>query len=160
MEQLCGDFIQGERSIGFLFEDKSYSHLLHRLLYLQLVKFRTVLMFASSLLDDDDTRCEFYSGVPGYDVRIYKSLKLLGAPARGISKTLSILSIAPFALLESLKHLQIPCDFARIFRQAVVKSVFQRHLSFSRFCFISRVTSFSWGFLFSILCLSTETKRT
>src|SRR3954470_1227891 len=63
-------------------------------------------MSTSSLRDDDDTRCEFYSGAPGRDVSIYKSLKLLGAPARGISKTLSILSIVPFALLESLKHLQ------------------------------------------------------
>src|SRR3954466_8083238 len=159
MEQLCGDFIQGERSIGFLFEDRSYSHLLPQLLYLQLVKFRTVLMFASSLLDDDDTRCEFYSGEPGRDVSIYKSLKLLGAPARGISKTLSILSIAPFALFESLKHLQIACDFARIFCQTVIKSDLQKHLSFSRFYFISRVTSFSWSFLFSNHCLSTKTER-
>src|SRR3954471_6181299 len=62
-------------------------------------------MFTSSLLDDD-TRCEFYYGAPTRDVKIYKSLKLLGAPERGISKTLSILSIAPSALLESLKHLQ------------------------------------------------------
>src|SRR4051812_45090115 len=159
MEQLCGDFIQGERSIGFLFEDRSYSHLLPRLLYLQLVKFRTVLMFASSLLDDDDTRCEFHPGAPGYDVRMCKYLKLLGAPARGISKTLSILSIAPFALLESLKHLQILCDFARIFCQTVIKSDPQRHLSFSRFCFIFRVTSSSWSFLVSSFRLSTETER-
>src|SRR4051812_29341858 len=81
-----------------------YAHLLPCLLYLQLAKLRTVLMTTISLLDDDGTRCEFYTGTPDRDVSIYKSLKLLGAPARGISKTLSILSIAPFALLESLKH--------------------------------------------------------
>src|SRR4051812_28573783 len=109
-------------------------------------------MSTYSLLDEDDTRCEFYIyiGAPGQDVNVCKSLKLVGAPARGISKTLSILSIAPFALLESLKHLQIPCDFTRIFCQTIIKSDLQRHLLFSRFCFISRVTS-SQSFLFSNL---------
>src|SRR3954469_2887332 len=61
---------QEERSVGVLFEDLYYSHLLPRFLYLQLVKLRTVLMFASSLLNDDDTRCEFYLGAPGRDVMI------------------------------------------------------------------------------------------
>src|SRR4051812_6977810 len=89
-------------------------------------------MSTNSMLDDDDTRCEFYSGAPGYDVRICKSLKLLGAPERGISKILSILSIAPFTLLESLKHLQIPCDFTRFFCQTVIKSVLQGHTSHSQ----------------------------
>src|SRR3954470_20878476 len=104
MEQLCGDFTERKAQLGFLFEDVSYAHLLPCLLYLQLVKLRTVWMSTDSLLDDGETRCEFYLEAPGYDVSIYKSLKLLGAPARGISKTLSILSIASFALLESLKH--------------------------------------------------------
>src|SRR4051812_47354215 len=103
---------QEESSVGVIYEDVSYAQWLPCLLYLQLVKLRIVWMSTYSLLDDDDTRCEFYYGAPGYDVKIYKSLKLLGAPARGISKTLSILSIAPFALLESLKHLQISRDFA------------------------------------------------
>src|SRR3954465_6211524 len=115
----------------------SCSNLLPCLLYLHLVKLRIVWMSTNSLLENDETRCEFYLEAPGRDVSIYKSLKLLGAPARGINKTLSILSIAPFALLESLKHLQISRDFATIFCQIVIKSVLPRHLSFSRICFTS-----------------------
>src|SRR4051812_19885236 len=109
-------------------------------------------MSTNSMLDDDDTRCEFYSGEPGRDVSICKSLKLLGAPARGISKTLSILSIAPFALLESLKHRQILCDFVRIFCQTVIKSDPQGHTSFSRICFISRVTPPGLSFSVTFAC--------
>src|SRR3954463_9698295 len=62
MKKLCG-VTKRKAHLGFIYEDVSYAHLLPCLLYLQLVKLHTVGMSTYSLLDDDDTRCEFYSGV-------------------------------------------------------------------------------------------------
>src|SRR3954463_13366645 len=104
MEQLCGDFTERKAQLGFFLKTCRMLICFHACF---------ICNWLSSVLCGclwvlylmTRTLGEFYSGAPGRDVSIYyKSLKLLGAFERGISKTLSILSIAPFALFESLKH--------------------------------------------------------